>query len=133
MDDIRTFGSAEASGRVETIDWDREIRRKRAPEGSGAPVGAGASDRSTFRTTLGTLGRGFLDGFGSFGGAEASGSVGTTAWDRGTCRKRPSDGFVAPVGAGASESSIFWTTLDTLRRIFWTLLGHLAVLKHPEV
>ena len=112
MDDLRSFSSAEASGRVETIDWDKEIRRKRASEGSGAPVGTGASDRSTFRTTLGTLGRGFLDGFGSFGGAEASGSVGTTGRDRGIRRKRASEGSGASDGNAQNDekrSQVFST------------------------
>ena len=97
MDDIRTFGSAEASGRVETIDWDKEIRRKRASEGSGVPVGAGASDGSIFRTTLGTTGTGLLNVFGTFGRAGASGRVGTIDGDRGTRRKRASGSSGAPV------------------------------------
>ena len=36
FDVFGSFGSREASGRVETIDWDRGIARKRASEGSGA-------------------------------------------------------------------------------------------------
>ena len=85
----------------------RRICRKSGSECSGEPVRAGVSESSIFWTTLETLGRGFLDSFGSSGGAEASGSVGIIDWDRRVCRKRASDGFVAPVGAGASESSIF--------------------------
>ena len=46
MDDFRSFGKTEASGRVGTIDWDRGIHRKRAPEGSGAPGGRGGNDIS---------------------------------------------------------------------------------------
>ena len=101
MDGFRSFGSAEASGRVGTIDWDGGIRRKRPSEGSGAPIRAEASSGSIFGTTLGTLGRGFLDDFRSFGSAEASGRVGTIDWDRGTRRKRTSEGIFVVLGTSS--------------------------------
>ena len=83
------------------------IHRKRVSEGSEVRAKAGNSGRSIFETALETLRKGFLNDFGSFGNAEASGRVGTIDWDRGTRRKRVSEGSGASVRASASDGSIF--------------------------
>ena len=114
FDVFGSFGSREASGRVETIDWDRGIGRKRTSEGSGTLVWVRSSDGSIFRTTLGTLGRGFFGNFGSFGGAEASGRVGTIDWETGTHGQRASEGSGASDGRAKNGETAF-TASSTIR------------------
>ena len=97
LDNFQSFCGVEAFRKLEKIDWYRGMRRKRASEGIGAPVRAGASDGSIFWTTLGTAGTGFLNVFGSFGSAGASGRVGTIDRDRGNRRKRASGGSGASI------------------------------------
>ena len=53
MDGSRSFRSAEASGRIGTIDWDRGVCRERASEGSRAPVRKGTSGGHDFLEDFG--------------------------------------------------------------------------------
>ena len=55
LDSFELRGSANASGRIRTTDWDWRMRRKSASEGSGAAVRIGTSSGSDFLDHLGDL------------------------------------------------------------------------------
>ena len=74
-----------------------------------------------------------MKGFGTFGSSEASRSAGTIDWDGGIRRK----GLLEALGHPSeqrSPSRRFFERLWILSgEFFWTVLGRLAVLEHPEV
>ena len=96
---------------LENLEGQGDLARQEPPAGR------------LFWTTLGILGRSYLEGFGTCGSAKTSGRIGTIDWDWGCAEKELPNALGQPSGQGPSAGPIFSTTWGTCGKVFFDNFG----------